>query len=231
MNDGLQNEINIVEAYNGKHIEELTKNQKEIVEVIGDFDDDALIKAKKIKGTFKPDIEFEIENSTSMISVKKGTSNSIHQENVSTFLDYCTEYLDMSDLEKNSLLYFLYGDGTLDGTGDISDRLSGNEVKKVYAEQIAIVNNFFSNHVYDLAERFLVTGRYGKDNFYKADYLYHGDEVDAVMCPLNNYALEYISKISLSGSKGLVVGPFTVQAMNRNASGKAKHKKEETIFR
>lgn len=53
MNDGLQNESNIVEAYNGKHIEELTKNQKEIVEVIGDFDDDALIKAKKIKGTFK----------------------------------------------------------------------------------------------------------------------------------------------------------------------------------
>ena len=50
MNDGLQNEINIVEAYNGKHIEELTKNQKEIVEVIGDFDDDALIKAKKLKG-------------------------------------------------------------------------------------------------------------------------------------------------------------------------------------
>lgn len=85
MNDGLQNEINIVEAYNGKHIEELTKNQKEIVEVIGNFDDDVLIKAEKIKGTFKPDIEFEIENSTSMISVKKGTSNSIHQENVSTF--------------------------------------------------------------------------------------------------------------------------------------------------
>lgn len=225
MNDGLQNEINIVEAYNGKHIEELTKNQKEIVEVIGNFDDDVLIKAEKIKGTFKPDIEFEIENSTSMISVKKGTSNSIHQENVSTFLDYCIEYLDMSDLERDSLLYFLYGDGTLDGTGDISARLSGNEVKKVYAEQIAIVNNFFSNHVYDLAERFLVTGRYGKDNFYKADYLYHGDEVNAVMCPLNNYALEYISKISLSGSKGLVVGPFTVQAMNRNASGKAKHKK------
>lgn len=224
INDGIANEVKIAQSYNEKHINNLSLDQRKIINQLGDFSPKSIITAQKITGSHKADIEFIIENKKYNISVKKGTGNSIHQEKTDSFVKYCKEYLDMTEEEKNALLLFLYGDGTLDGSGDLADRLDSDKVKTKYKKEIELLNSFFNKYIYELSERFLITGKYGKDDLYKADHLYHGDDKKGVICPLNENSLKYISSLKVKETNekdtGLVIGPFTVQTWNRNLSGK-----------
>lgn len=220
-NEGVENELKIVNAYNNKCISSLTENQQGIINSIKWYDDRSLIiYASKINGYYKPDVEFDISKDEYRISIKIGTGNSVHQEKTESFISFCTDYLDMTEEEKNSLLMFLYGDGTIDGTGDIGNRLSAEEVKKLYAKEISVINDFFDRNKEELIDRFLVTGRLGRETGIIADYLYHGDENNGVICPLDETAVHIISQIKTAKEGNVNVGPFTVQTWKRNLNNK-----------
>lgn len=132
-NDGIKNEIKIVEAYNNKTVESLTDKQQKIIYQIEDtVDKNDIILAEKIQGRHKPDIKFIIKSTDYKISVKKGSGNSVHQEKIDSFISFCEEYLDMPQQVKEALLLFVYGDGTIDGSGALSDRLNENDVVEKY---------------------------------------------------------------------------------------------------
>lgn len=221
-NDGVENEKQIVDAINECQVKRLAQYQKKFInEVFGNTSDDAIVHAKKIGGQgYKPDVEIEIESLKYNVSVKKGGGNSVHQEKTDYFIHYCMKYLGMTEEEKNSLLLFLYGDGTVDGDSIPEERLKDSELIKTYKDEIEIVQKFFDRNKRNLLERFLIYGRLGRENNIKADYLYHGDAKEGVWCPLDFDTIDYLSSVSNSEDAPLSIGPLTIQVWNRNLAGK-----------
>lgn len=217
-NDGVENEKRITEAINGQQIGKISAYLRGFIRQLDkSAPDDTVINAKKIGGQgFKPDIEIKIADEVFNVSVKKGGGNSVHQEKTDYFIHYCMKHLKMSDIERESLLLFLYGDGTIDGDSLPEERLSDRELIEAFDEEIQVVQKFFDKNKRNLLERFLVYGRLGKDNDIKADYLYHGDASDGIWCPLNSCAVDYLMEQPNSNEAPLAIGPLTVQVWNRN---------------
>ena len=57
----------------------------------------------------KPDIIIEINNKRKNVSIKKGSGNSVHQEDIDLFIDFLTT-LNISEKAKNELLKYLQED-------------------------------------------------------------------------------------------------------------------------
>lgn len=221
-NDGIQNEKNITAAYDNMRYRILTEYQKRFIAQLNPLvKDETLIRASKVGGMgYKPDVLIEIEQYKWNISVKKGKANSVHQEKTNLFLYYCMKYLKMTEYEKNCLLYFLYGDGTLDGDSVAEERLDGGELLNTYSKEIKVVQNFLDKNKRNLVERFLVYGKNGQEKNIRADYIYHGDVSQGVWCPLDDYAIDYISNIPNANNVPLAIGPLTLQVWNRNTQAK-----------
>lgn len=217
-NDGVENEKRIAEAVDGQQIGRISAYlQKFIRQLDKNAPDDTIISAKKIGGQgFKPDIEIKIADDAFNVSVKKGGGNSVHQEKTDYFIHYCMKHLKMSELERESLLLFLYGDGTVDGDSSPEERLSDTELIETFHKEINIVQKFLDRNKRNLIERFLIYGRLGRENNIKADYLYHGDAKDGMWCPLDSCAVDYLMEQPNSKEAPLAIGPLTIQVWNRN---------------
>jgi len=83
-----------------------------------------VIIATKQAGQNKSDLKISIGNESHTYSIKKGTGNSIHQEPIEPFLEFLAQNYGIDEEMKNNLQFFIWGDGTLDERGKISDRLS-----------------------------------------------------------------------------------------------------------
>lgn len=218
---GVQNEVEFTEYLNDKQYYELGTNAaKFIKQIYPDIKTSTKISAEKIGGMgLKPDVTIDIERDQTFVSLKKGTGNSVHQETTSKFLLFCKNELNMSDDVRNSFLLYLYGDGTLDGKGDVEDRLEGEELKTTYKSEIKKIQSFLNSNKRILLERFLVYGRRGKELNIKADYLYHGFITEGTWGPLD-YIVDYlIEKSENSNDQGPSIGPLTLQTWNRNVKG------------
>lgn len=221
-NDGVENEKRITEAIDGQQLGRVSVYLRSFIQQLdGCAEDKTVISAKKVGGQgFKPDVEIKIGNSSFNVSVKKGGGNSVHQEKTDYFIHYCMKHLNMSEIERESLLLFLYGDGTIDGDSLPEERLSDKELVETFKEEIQVVQRFFDRNKRNLLERFLIYGRLGKENDVKADYLYHGDAQDGVWCPLDSDAIDYLIEQPNSKEAPLAIGPLTIQVWNRNLEAK-----------
>lgn len=221
-NDGIENEKRITEAINEQRFEDVSPHMQTFLHQLDrSVQNETVIVAKKVGGQgFKPDIEIQLGDSSFNVSVKKGGGNSVHQEKTDYFIHYCMKYLNMSERERESLLLFLYGDGTIDGDSLPEERLSDTELVETFAEEIQVVQKFFDKNKRNLLERFLIYGRLGKENDVKADCLYHGDAHDGVWCPLDNNAIDYLTEQPNSKEAPLAIGPLTIQVWNRNFEAK-----------
>lgn len=221
-NDGVENEKQIVDAINERQIKRLAEYQKRFIhEVFVDANDDEVVHAKKVGGQgYKPDVEIEINNLKYNVSVKKGGGNSVHQEKTDYFIHYCMKFLGMTEEERESLLLFLYGDGTVDGDSIPEERLKDEELVETYKNEIEIVQKFLDRNKRNLLERFLIYGRLGRENNIKADYIYHGDAIEGAWCPLDFDTIDYLSSLPNSETAPLSIGPLTIQVWNRNLTGK-----------
>ena len=222
---GIQNEIEFSESLNNKQYGELGRNAAKFIKQLYPLVQDATtIHAVKVGGKgLKPDVVVSVQDDETNVSIKKGGGNSVHQEKTSLFLLFCKEHLNMSDETRDSFLAYLYGDGTLDGKGQIEDRLDGDDLRKEYEKDIRNIQAFLLANSRALIERFLVYGRRGKELNIKADYLYHGIITDGVWCPLDetvDFLVEKAKKRSFSNNPA--IGPLSLQTWNRNLSGKPK---------
>lgn len=220
---GIQNEIEFSESLNNKHYGELGQNAAKLIkQLYPTVEKETTIHAMKVGGMgLKPDVIVSVQDEETNVSIKKGGGNSVHQEKTSLFLLFCKDNLNMSDTTRNSFLAYLYGDGTLDGKGQIEDRLDGTELKAVYQEDINNIQAFLLANSRALIERFLVYGRRGKELNIKADYLYHGFISDGVWCPLDETVDFLVEKAKRElSANSPAIGPLTLQTWNRNLSGK-----------
>ena len=92
VNNGVKNERVLIESLDGKTHSELNKNLKKFIQALfPSCKNSDVIKCKKQEGNAKGDLEVSIEKNTKSVSVKVGTSLSIHQE---SFSDFKTEFLE-----------------------------------------------------------------------------------------------------------------------------------------
>ena len=126
---GFENEDRLIEALNGKRFNELNSNLQKLIG--NSFSNiNGVISAIKEAGQNKSDLKIIIGNESHTYSIKKGTGNSIHQEPIEPFLEFLAQNYQIDNQMKDNLRFFIWGDGTLDGTGNVSDRLSAPQLKK-----------------------------------------------------------------------------------------------------
>ena len=93
MNDGFVNENIIVEYLNGKLFHSLNSNFQSFLRFIFDSqlsDDTIVCSQKHNKSGEKPDITIGVQTKASIkyVSIKKGSGNSVHQENLQDFTEF-----------------------------------------------------------------------------------------------------------------------------------------------
>ena len=175
---GFDNEDRIIEALNGKMIKSLTANLQELIKnSFVNYND--VIFATKQAGQNKSDLKITIGNKSHTYSIKKGTGNSIHQEPIEPFLKFLDKNYKITPQQQDNIRLFIWGDGTLDGKGSVSDRLSAPQFKKKYPQIIESIQTFFNSIKKPLIKRFLIDGVKSDSS---AEFVYYGTTQSAVCC-------------------------------------------------
>lgn len=212
--DGFDNETLIVEALNSKKFIELSSNMKKLIFSLSpDIQQESIIKAKKLGTVFKSDIEITIDGHPYYVSVKKGSGNSVHQEPISEFIKFIKENLSADYILCQQIENFIWGDGTSDGSGKVCDRLNAKELKELFPEEVATMQEFFDKHCNILIKRFLEKGSTGNK---PAEFIYYGDVTDGLVVPIEK-AINYLCANPLTNNPH--VGGLSFQAWNRNING------------
>lgn len=216
--DGFENETLLMEALNNKRFNELNKNLKDVITFTSEkpINENMLIQAYKVGGTNKTDLVIEFNSEQYNISIKKGTGNSVHQEKVDEFILFLQKEYGISDELKDDILYFIWGDGTLDGTGNVSDRIDAPGFKRKYPDKVNNIRTFFHENKKDLIERFLIKGVKSDSS---PDYIYYGTPENGTIVNAKD-ALEWLADDKNEKTRATIpVGRLTFQAWNRNING------------
>lgn len=208
---GFQNETDLISALANKYYLNLNNNLKEFIlflfPQVNDYDK---IKCYSGKSGQKTDIIIEINNKRKNVSIKKGSGNSVHQEDIDLFIDFLTT-LDISEEAKIELLKYHWADGTTDGSDKI--RVSSAEYKMEHQNELDLINIELNKKepLTKLITRVLFKGK--NNEFDEADVVYYGtinkghwatkDEIIKYMVN-NNFDINSIH-----------FGPLTYQIWNR----------------
>ena len=148
---GNKNEKLLSVALNNKKFKELPNLNlrtfiKEIHPIITD---ETLIRCPYNPSMKKQDIQIVIESSIYNVSVITGSGNSIHQEKLEPFISMLQKNYSIADDLANDIRFFVWGDGTIDGSGLKKNRMSANKIKKDYPTLIKNIKfcNYFANRV------------------------------------------------------------------------------------
>ena len=158
VNEGFKIERTIVLNLNNKKFHSLNIEYKNLLtdlfKIINNEDDLIQCSKKEGKGIEKKnDLTIKFQNKTINISVKSGSQNSIHQENIHSFIEFL-EFKKPLEIEEKNLIYeFHWCDGTLDNSGSVKDRINKSQYKKIYKKK-------YSRYMQILRE-------YKKDIFYR----------------------------------------------------------------
>lgn len=219
VNDGFVNETEIVNHLNCKKFKDINDNMKNLIRDIfkNDINLNDEIFCEKKAGQNKSDIIIKINNESHSISVKKGGGNSVHQEPVEEFISFLEKEFNATKDISDDLRFFVWGDNTLDGTGNPKDRMDANELKKAYPEKMSNIIKFFDRNRRNLIDRFLIKGPKSNNN---PDFLYHGNLEEGIALP-SKIVLNWASdELNRSSRAALPIGHLTFQAWNRNIENK-----------
>lgn len=212
---GFENETQLANELNNKQLKELNIHLKKFIKnICTDHDieikDTMLIKAYKAgteiapdtkrKINPKPDIYVDINGMCFGISTKMGTGNSFHQEKVESFISWIKtndNIISKSEALYNDLRYFIWSDGTLDGTapvvknsdGSVIGRFATKDFKKLHLNKWEKIQNFLSKNQKEIIKRAVFLGKSNKE----VHYIYHGTTINGVWISQNeliNYILE-----------------------------------------
>lgn len=226
--DGTKNETLIVQALNNKKFSELNDNLQQMILAMSENSvlPDTLIKAEKIKGKHKADIFVEINNQKYNISIKCGESNSVHQEKVEDFISFLESEYNIEDNLKNDIRFFIWGDGTLDGTGKKSNRMDANELKQNFPDIIIRLKEFFHENKKQMIERFLINGAVSE---FFPDFIYYGTSDEGILANVQDMYIWLCDDRNEKTSSTIPVGRFNFQAWNRGIKGDKSENKRGVI--
>ena len=121
-NTGFKNEKKLIKALNNKYFYDLNSNLQQFINL--SFQNyEGLIRCRADAGTNKSDIKVIIGKESHTYSVKMGKGNSIHQEPLESFLSFLKEKYALDTKTQEQIQSFIWADGTLDGTGEIEQRI------------------------------------------------------------------------------------------------------------
>ncbi|MFK2822521.1 hypothetical protein ACH5BK_06015 [Arcobacter sp. YIC-80] len=218
---GFDNEDKIIDALHNKTFNQINTNLQELIKYC--FTNyNGTILCEKQAGQNKSDLKITIGSESYTYSIKKGTGNSVHQEPVSKFIDFLKENYSITAQLENDIKFFIWGDDTFDGTGEVKNRLSAPKFKKQHPDIIKRINDFFTPLKKDLIKRFVIDG--ADCSTFSSDYIYYGNEMEGVCCK-SEKALDWLSENNSNGA--IPIGRLSFQAWNRNINGgdKSEHKR------
>lgn len=211
---GFDNEDLIKNALHNKTFEELNDNLKELIKY--SFKNyTGIINCEKQAGQNKSDLKITIGEEVHTYSIKNsGSAHSVHQEPVENFITFLEQNFTIEEQVKNDLRFFIWGDGTIDGSAPKSDRLEVNVLKKNYPEKIERLKNFFNSIEEELFKRFCFEG--ADCSTHICEYIYFGDDSEGICCKSSSI-LNWIKGKKARGV--LPISRLTMQAWNRALNG------------
>ena len=213
--EGFENEKLLIKALDNKKFNELTENLKNMINTVtnNQINENDFIQVIQIAGTNKTDMSVMINHNKYNISVKMGKNNSVHQEPLEEFISFLESEFNIDDNLKNDIRFFIWGDGTLDGTGEITSRMNISQLKQKYPEKLNNIKLFFHFHKTELITRFLMNG---SNSDIPAEFIYHGTAEEGTIVKLTD-AINWLSDDKHEKTRANVpVGGLSFQAWNRN---------------
>lgn len=221
INQGLQNELNIIKAFNNKRYEDLNENLKNVAKYFEDkFPSLLRFKAKKCEKYSKADICISYKFKKHYLSIKTGTSTYLHCEWIKDFILYLRSF-GISERTQKTILLFQYGDGTMVGNGKV--RYSFKELypkMKLLIDKANLELNSNKAIVLDFVNKCIFRG--SNNNKEPADYIYHGDENSGVICS-KKQIMRYVARREFDNLKTLHIGPITINPYARYTNFKEMH--------
>ena len=175
---GFQNETDLISALSNKLYAELNDNLKKFISFLfPQVNNNDKIKCYSGMVGQKPDIIIEINNKRKNVSIKKGSGNSVHQEDIDLFMDFLTT-LDISEEAKIELLKYHWADGTTDGSGKI--RVSSAEYKAEHQKEIDLINSELNKReaLTKLITRVLFKGKFADEDYFLTFLLSFRDKAE-----------------------------------------------------
>lgn len=220
-----------------KGLDKINLNLKEFIKYICKNEKIEYSSIKKFSAEYesntklKQDCYIFINENKYGISLKMGSGNSVHQEKCEDFIKYIKKEFNANEEICNLWRFFLWADGTKNGTGSMDKDEKGNILsrfnatifKKKYPNERKKLQNFLNENEKKLIEHFLFEGRYNS----KVDYIYHGTpqfgswiNKDKII----NLQLEY-SNLNSKKESCLSVGKMSIQSWNISMKGTSETKR------
>ena len=137
-NDGFYKEDVLIAHLHHQTFGKLPNNLKNLVRpLFGLVEDNDLILCSKVEGYIKPDFCIECQGKRKYVSMKTGSANILHQEDVGTFTTFLRQ-IGISQETVETILLYQYGDGTLDGSA--AERIEYNELRVMLKDRIKRAN-------------------------------------------------------------------------------------------
>jgi len=209
---GFENEQELLESLDGKEFSELNSNLRNFVLFINNHIPRKPISVIKIAGAEKCDLLINIDGREYSTSIKKGSGNSVHQEHVNTFVRFLKANYSISDVLANDILFFIWGDGTFDGSGRKEERMDSRKIAKLHPCRVSRIREFFREHKADLIKRFLLKGVSGNE----INYIYYGDSREGLWASSEEVLnLLCDDDFESTSEAAIPIGGLTFQAWNR----------------
>ena len=205
--NGFKNEDSIINYINTTSFEMMEIIHQKLILSLNNSLQPETISARKYGGQNKADIGITIDGDEFFFSIKKGTGNSVHQEPIEEFIAFLRE-VEVNESVFDDLRFFIWGDGTLNGTGSKLNRINSSQLHREYPVKIQNIQRYFNKYIDSLIDRFVITGVKSNKG---ADYLWYGDKKDGITISKENMrkVIKSLSKKTLS------IGALTFQAWNR----------------
>lgn len=221
INYGTNFEDDFIESINTKKYFNLSENMKQVIKTMfPNVKEENQIVAEKCDPYGKPDIKVTIGDLSHYVSLKTNTAKHIHSEELSIFIKQLTNF-NISSKTLDTIRKFHYGDGTLDGTGNI--RMTYDELFPTMIKEIKEANeelNEFNEHVVKLVDKFVFIGN--NESRPSADFIYHGSLKFGVICS-RKQVLKHLRRRNYDFMRNLHIGPIQFHPYARYASFKEKH--------
>lgn len=217
--DGNQNEFYFVLEFNNKKVNELNPMLYQVIDsLFPNPKDSAIIKSwRNHNPREKGDIMIKIGKDIKTISIKKGSRNSVHLENINTFISFLKK-LGVQKEIIDSYTRFHYGVDFCRSNVILSTK----EYKEKYKEDIILLNQSLSKlNIDEIVNRFILCGLKSHQSI---DGIIYGVPNDFLWITRNDI-LKIIKNSIHFQSSGVHIGCLFIQPQSRCLNENEQYKK------
>lgn len=213
---GLDFETDFVTAINGKPKREMNPNIASLLETIfPTLSNESLVLAQKADPRGKSDVSLFSEVGRAEISLKSLNGDVVHSSPIDKFIDYLESW-EISKSSIDTLLLYLYRDGTTDGSG--GDKWTHEETLYRLSPRIKDFNREVnSNRVFvqDCVDLCLFRGNC--KSVPPAGYLYHGSVESGIWVSRHQVAVWAYKIVDMDFIRNPHIGPLHIRPFQQTS--------------